>query len=292
MRDSLFLNDGDRRHFLACLEKYSDLFDFRVHAYCLMDSHVHLLVESSQPNLSQFMHRLLTAYTVWFHRRHETHGHLFSGRFKSLVVDKSAHLLALSRYIHLNPVEAGMARKAEEYPWSSMVYYLNPRKAPEFLFTREILDWFGDSPEQYRIFVLEGLNEDVKPMILSQRFVGGKSFAKRIAARYTQLHSKTLLLPGDRAGMEKERIKIQGLKFVEQMQETVCRKFAITQQEPAKTRSENPVVAYLSDIDGVSDKRKHRMEFSGHCGLSGHLPGACPTVISQSSRCAENPGTG
>jgi len=178
----VFLTDADRRHFLKSLEKYSELFEFKIHAFCLMDTHVHLLTESSAANLSEFMRRLILSYTVWFHRRHKTHGHLFSGRFKSLVVDKGAYLLALSRYIHLNPVESGIAQKAEDYPWSSLRFYAAPHKAPHFLHTRETLLWFGGSPEEYLNYIREGLNEDTKPNILKQRYVGEESFARRINA--------------------------------------------------------------------------------------------------------------
>ncbi len=186
----LFLSDADRRHFLKSLEKYCQLFDFKIHAWCLMDTHVHLLAESTGSNLSEFMRRLILSYTVWFHKKHDTHGHLFSGRFKSLVVDKGAYLLALSRYIHLNPVESGNVQRAEDYPWSSLRFYINPKTAPSFLHTKETLVWFGGSSEEYLRYIREGLNEDTKPVILKQRYVGEEAFARRINAQHESMKSK------------------------------------------------------------------------------------------------------
>ena len=204
LQDPIFLSDGDRRRFLFYLGKYCDLFDFRVHTYCLMKTHIHLLAESTEDNLSEFMRRLLTAYTVWFHKRHQSHGHLFSGRFKSLVVERGDYMLALWRYIHLNPVDAGIARFPEDYPWSSMRAFLDRDKAPPFLFMDEILGWFDGDPTKYAEFVREGLSEDTKPEIMQQRYVGSKPFARRIAARMDALGCQDALLPEERMRKKKK----------------------------------------------------------------------------------------
>jgi REP element-mobilizing transposase RayT len=82
------MEDNDKERSLEYLGEYAEQFAMSIHAYCLMDTHLHLLIETQKANLSEFMRRLLTAYTVWFHRKHHTHGHLFAGRFKSLVVDQ------------------------------------------------------------------------------------------------------------------------------------------------------------------------------------------------------------
>jgi len=80
--DVVFEGTNDKERFLEYLGYYAEQFDIRIHVYCLMDTHFHLLIESRKPNLSELMRRLLTAYTVWFHRIHRTHGHLFAGHFK------------------------------------------------------------------------------------------------------------------------------------------------------------------------------------------------------------------
>ena len=141
--DVVFTGDQDKERFLEYLGDYAQQFSIRIHAYCLMDTHLHLLIETRKPNLSEFMRRLLTAYTVWFNRRHQTRGHLFAGRFKSIVVERGDYLVAVSRYIHLNPVEASLVKNAEDYPWSSMKFYSGKARSG-LIHTKEILYWFGN----------------------------------------------------------------------------------------------------------------------------------------------------
>lgn len=185
-----FMDSRDRSKFLEYLAKYVKIFDFRIHAWCLMPNHFHLLLESMKhPALSEFMRRLLTAYSVFYNRRHERHGHLFQGRFKSVVVDKSDYLLALSRYIHLNPVLLGSTAEPEAHQGSSLLFYLKGGE-PAFLCTKEILSWFGGDREKYAKFVREGLNEDVKPQIIQRRFIGSEPFVRRLNSRLNFINQK------------------------------------------------------------------------------------------------------
>ena len=116
-----FTGKREMDKFLGYLEKYSKIFNFRIHAWCLMPNHFHLLLESTdQARLSELMRRLLTAYTIFCNRRRGRHGHLFQGRFKSFVVDKSEYLLELSRYIHLNPARMKKQVDPEIYYGSSL----------------------------------------------------------------------------------------------------------------------------------------------------------------------------
>ena len=182
-----FFDSADREKFLSYLSKYATLFEFRVHAWCLMDTHFHLLLENSErPALSEFMKRLLTAYTVYFNRRHQRHGHLFQGRYKSLIVDKASHLLAVSRYIHLNPALTANPNDAETYEGSSLRYFIHGGEPP-YLYTAETLSWFQGDRQKYAEYVREGLTQDVKLEILQQSFVGGKPFADRVRKRIGQL---------------------------------------------------------------------------------------------------------
>ena len=189
--DNLAFEDArDNAKFLEYVAKFVSIFDFRVHAWCLMSSHFHLLLESvKRPAISEFMRRLLTAYTVFFNRRHARHGHLFQGRFKSIVVDKSNYLLALSRYIHLNPVLSGGVSDPRVYRGSSLQFYLKGGE-PAFLYTKEILSWFNGDRKQYGKFILEGLNEDIKPRIVQRRFIGGETFVRRLNSRLNFIAQK------------------------------------------------------------------------------------------------------
>ena len=182
-----FRDAADFARFLSYLARYLKQFSFHLHAYCLMDTHFHILVESeARGGLSEFMRRLLTAYTVYYNRRHMRHGPLFQGRFKSYLVDKSEYLLAVSRYIHLNPAKKSSPAAHERHPWSSMRHYLNGGE-PDFLHTAEILSWFkGDRPA-YAAFVHEGLSEGMKPGVMQQRYIAGEPFAKRVRLRLEQI---------------------------------------------------------------------------------------------------------
>jgi len=188
--DIAFQDSKDQNKFLEYLERYSSLFAFHVHAWCLMTTHFHLLLESTeQAALSEFIRRLLTAYTIYFNRRHGRHGHLFQGRFKSLVVDKATQLLAVSRYIHLNPARTDRPVDPETYRGSSLRYYLKGGEPP-YLVTKETLNWFGEDRMQYGKFVREGMNEETVLPIHARIFVGDKSFGDRMKKRLTVLEKK------------------------------------------------------------------------------------------------------
>lgn len=118
-RGPIFRDTADRRDFLNLLGSVVSDQAWLLHSYCLMGNHYHLLVETARPTLSRGMHSLNARYSEHFNRRHERAGHVFEGRFKAIVVQKAAHLLELHRYIVLNPVRAGLARRPEEWPWSN-----------------------------------------------------------------------------------------------------------------------------------------------------------------------------
>ena len=118
-RQRVFRDDEDRETFLATLAWVVARFRWRCHAYCLMDNHIHLLIDTPQPNLSRGMRQLNGVYTQRFNRRHRRVGHLFQGRFQAILVEKEGYLLELARYIVLNPVRAKMVKTPERYPWSS-----------------------------------------------------------------------------------------------------------------------------------------------------------------------------
>ncbi len=134
-RQKIFLSDVDKQRFLLFLETGVETFAYRVHAYCLMDNHDHLLMETPNANLSRILHRLNSGYTTYFSRKHKRTGHLLQGRPKALLVDKDAYGLELARYIHLNPVKAPVVERPEAYRWSSCKYYFKKLSLPDFLET-------------------------------------------------------------------------------------------------------------------------------------------------------------
>ncbi len=122
-RRDIFRDDSDRHLYLARLAECRDRYRFGVLAYCLMPNHVHLAVERGPVPLSKIMLALHSYYSQKFNFRHERVGHLFQGRYKAFLVELDRYLAALVRYIHLNPVKAGVADRPESYPWSSDRWY-------------------------------------------------------------------------------------------------------------------------------------------------------------------------
>ncbi len=127
---SIFLDEKDRTSFLDRFSRLLKALDTECLAWCLLDNHVHLLLKPHQRSLAMFMRRLLTGHAVTFNLRHKRSGHLFQNRFKSIVCEEEAYLLELVRYIHLNPLRAGMVsdmNQLDAYPWSGHAVLMGTR---------------------------------------------------------------------------------------------------------------------------------------------------------------------
>ena len=157
-RADIFIDDEDRRLFLELLGKEISQQGWRCYAYCLMGNHYHLLIETPEPNLVAGMRRLNGVYTQAFNRRHGRVGHVFQGRYKSILVDKQSYGLELSRYIVLNPVRARMVKRAENWAWSSYRATVDQVAIPIWLDTDWVLSPLGGrNPVQaYVRFVRSG----------------------------------------------------------------------------------------------------------------------------------------
>ena len=166
-RRHVFRAESDRLFFLDLLGRTVGLFRWRLHAYVLMGNHYHLLVETPEPTLSRGMRELNGVYTQAFNRRHRRSGHLFQGRFKSILVEKQPHLLELARYVVLNPVRARLVRSAGAWRWSSYRATAGLAPAPRWLEVEGTLDLFGGNRSlaraSYRKFVGEGRGTEYDP---------------------------------------------------------------------------------------------------------------------------------
>jgi len=155
--DVIFKSIRDRNRFLSYLGKASERFSIRIHAYCLMSNHYHLLVETPEPNLSRAVQWINVSYAAYFNRKRDRHGHLFQGRFKAILVQADEYLKQLSRYIHLNPVRAGLVGKPRDYTWSSYPAFAGKIKKPDWLEADWLLSQFGtkrkEAEKNYRRFV-------------------------------------------------------------------------------------------------------------------------------------------
>lgn len=159
-REAIVADDVDRANWATVLAQAVERFNWRLHAYCLMDNHYHLLLETPQPNLARGMRHLNGVYTQTFNRRHHRVGHLFQGRYQAILVEKDAHLLELSRYVVLNPVRAKMVAHPRRWAWSSYRATAGDTNCPPFLTTDWIWAQFGSrissAQTRYRQFVAEG----------------------------------------------------------------------------------------------------------------------------------------
>lgn len=160
-REAIFEDEDDRLLFLSVLKEVVERFNWLCHAYCLMNNRYHLMVETPDCNLSKGMRQLNGMFTQASNRRHRRSGHLFQGRFKGILVDKQSYLLELSRYVVLNPVRAGMVKRAEAYPWSSYRAMMGLAPIPTWLATDGVLSHFGKrravARQRYSRFVQEGV---------------------------------------------------------------------------------------------------------------------------------------
>jgi REP element-mobilizing transposase RayT len=160
-REDIFVDEEDRSGFLALLGTICTRFHWRIHAYCLMTNHYHLMVETVEATLSRGMRQLNGVYTQRFNRRHGRVGHVFQGRFKAILVQKESYLRELCRYVVLNPVRAGLVQDPGHWPWSSYQAVIGQEAAPGWLAVDEVLTGFGRQQrraiETYRRFVQEGI---------------------------------------------------------------------------------------------------------------------------------------
>ena len=183
-RQDIVNDDTDRRTFLALLAHVVDRYGWRCHAYCLMDNHYHLLVETPRPNLSQGMRQLNGRYTQAYNRRHHRVGHLFQGRFKAILVEKDAHLLELCRYAVLNPVRAQAVPHPQRWAWSSYGATAGETEAPAWLTTDWVLGQFGArvhvARQRYQAFVMDGTSGR-RPweQVTGQIYLGSETFVAR-----------------------------------------------------------------------------------------------------------------
>jgi putative transposase len=174
-REKIFKGTRDCEKFIQYLEKAAERYALIVHTYCLMGNHYHLLVETPEPNLSMTMQWLNVSYATYFNRKQDRSGHLFQGRFKAILIEVDAYLNQLSRYIHLNPVRAGIAETPVKYRWSSYAAFVGERIPPKFLKTNRLLCNFGknnkEAGKNYKEFV-EGIDiKNVKDP--SKKLAGG-----------------------------------------------------------------------------------------------------------------------
>ncbi|MBW2633036.1 MAG: transposase [Deltaproteobacteria bacterium] len=137
--EDLFVDKADYQQFIDLLQETADLFNVNVAAFCLMPTHYHLMVQTPDTNLSRCMRHVNGVYTQRYNVRHGCDGTLFRGRYKSILVDADSYLLQLVRYIHQNPLKAGLVNHLDQYVWSSHKGYLSKAKKWNWLYKDFVL---------------------------------------------------------------------------------------------------------------------------------------------------------
>ena len=190
-RKAVFKSKRDREKFFEYLETATERYHAVIHAYCLMDNHYHLLIETPSANLPQIMRHINGAYTTYFNVKRARSGHLFQGRYKAILVEKDEYAKELSRYIHLNPVRAKMVKSPEAYAWSSYNFYIGKKKPPKWLHRNFILGYFdkknSEAQREYQKFVTALVDVEYKsPLtaVTGSVLLGTEDFVAFIREKY------------------------------------------------------------------------------------------------------------
>ena len=192
-RDRIFFTDTDREAFLDLLGDAAEWFSWIFHACCLMSNHYHLVVETPHANLSRGMRHINGVYTQRINRLNQRIGHVFQGRFKSILVEKESYLLELARYVVLNPVRAKIVRSAKDWKWSSYRATSGQAEVPSFLTVEWLLSQFdSDIPrarKAYRRFVQQGRGIEIWADLRHGNVLGSETFDEQLQPLLDQRRS-------------------------------------------------------------------------------------------------------
>jgi REP element-mobilizing transposase RayT len=193
-----FNNVEDHNCFIDIVKDASEIFNLKVSAYCLMSNHYHLLVQTPDANLSRCMRHINGIFTQRYNARNGYDGTLFRGRYKSILIDADSYLLELVRYIHRNPLRAGLVDKLGDYEWSSHKGYVSKAKEWEWLHKKFILDIFSTDKKlqiaAYKRYVSLEESEDLSKYYSKKNtpsIIGREDFVNSIKKRFSKKKKET-----------------------------------------------------------------------------------------------------
>ena len=209
----IFLTDDDYHRFLECIERAVEKFHLEIFAFVLMGNHYHLFLRTPEGNLSRAMQWLQTSYTVYYNLKHNRCGHLFQGRYKSILVGEESYWQRLSFYIHLNPIRAGIVKDINEYKWSSYHDYSRMKKMHKWVLCEEVLRGFGkDKKEQnvkYQQLTMEISGQEKK--ILSEiqygLVLGSEDFVEWVQREFANQKVVDEQLPYNKKRLRGDKLK-------------------------------------------------------------------------------------
>lgn len=167
-RQTIFQDEEDRRRFIQTIDKYKKESEYKIYGYCLMGNHIHLLIKEEKEELSIIMRRIGASYVYWYNWKYDRSGHLFQDRYRSEAVEDEKYLLAVLRYIHQNPLKAGIVNDIKEYRWSSYKDYIDEATIVD---TDYILDIINEDREKaIRTFIeFHKKEDDVKYLDINEK---------------------------------------------------------------------------------------------------------------------------
>jgi REP element-mobilizing transposase RayT len=223
--ENIFSGKSDYQVFIALLKECSELWNVRISAFCLMPTHYHLLIQTPDANLSRCMRHLNGVYTQRYNRSHHCDGQLFRGRYKSILVDGDSYLLQLVRYIHRNPLRAGLVDTMDNYPWSSHIGYVSQSKKWQWLNRDFILSMLSPDTRKnrkiYRQFVNLENSEEISRIFERKKrpsLLGSDAFIRRIRDQFylqkdhQEIPSSSVLAPD-----------------IKQIKDVVCRHYRVNE---------------------------------------------------------------
>ena len=129
----IFEDDRDKQYMLDTIKRFQSVSNVAIHSYCLMDNHIHLLVKERDESISRYIQRVSSSFVYWYNHKYERIGHLFQDRFRSESIETMSSFLRVLRYIHQNPVKAGIATNVLAYKWSSIHAYVDASRSSSFI---------------------------------------------------------------------------------------------------------------------------------------------------------------
>jgi len=189
-KNDIYLTDNDRLNWIEVLSNVCERFNWRCHAWCLMDNHYHIVIETIEGNLSKGMRQLNGVYTQKMNRNNHRVGHVFQGRYKAIIIDKESYLLELSRYVVLNPVRAKMVNDALDWKWSSYRAMIGKDKIPSWLETDWLLSHFHRQKKKaqngYINFVRAGVGlEPIWQQVTTAGFLADQNYIDEVKEKYS-----------------------------------------------------------------------------------------------------------
>ena len=210
-QQNIFSTDKDDEKFIAILAKYQQTSDYEIYAYCLMGNHVHILIKEGNEPLSHSMKKIGTSYVSWYNWQYNRKGHLFQDRYKSETVEDDAYFLTVLRYIHQNPLKAGLVTHIGSYKWSSYAEYINQ---PKIINSEFALKMFHQDKakaiEGFKRFNQEPNNDGCLEMPTKRKTLSDKEIRNLVSNKY---HTELALLSN-----EQVKTQIEVLRYLKELE--------------------------------------------------------------------------